>query len=72
MSRGAESYEMWAGAMRRTFETTCAEGMSVDPDTGLCAFSRPRTIADDPAFDFVIPALSRAQSLLWLSLLNIL
>lgn len=75
LSRGAESYEMWSGALRRTFETTCAEGMSVDPDTGLCAFSRPRTIADDPVFDFAIPTLSqsvRAQWLLWLSLLNVL
>ncbi|KIK00086.1 hypothetical protein K443DRAFT_7930 [Laccaria amethystina LaAM-08-1] len=26
LSRGVESYEMWAGAIRRTFETTCAEG----------------------------------------------
>jgi hypothetical protein len=75
LSRGAGSYEMWAGAIRRTFETSCAEGMSVDPDTGLCAFSRPRTVAYDPAFDSAIPALSqsaRAQWLLWLSLLNVL
>lgn len=73
-SRGAESYKMWAAAVRRTFGTTCAQGMTVDPDTGLCAYSRPRGPAGDPVFDFVMfPGLSRsvrAQWLLWIPLLN--
>ena len=73
-SRGAESYKMWAAAVRRTFGTTCAEGMSVDRDTGLCAYSRPRGPAGDPVFDYLMfPGLSRsvrAQWLLWIPLLN--
>lgn len=73
-SRGAKSYKLWAAAVRRTFGTICAEGMSVDPDTGLCAYSRPRGPAGDPIFDNVMfPGLSRgirAQWLLWIPLLN--
>jgi hypothetical protein len=44
---------MWAAAVRKTFVVTCADEMSVDPDTGLCLFSRPREPAGDPVFDFV-------------------
>ncbi|KIJ98830.1 hypothetical protein K443DRAFT_626384 [Laccaria amethystina LaAM-08-1] len=51
--RWAESYKMWAAAVRKTFVVTCADEMSVDPDTGLCLFSRPREPAGDPVFDFV-------------------